>query len=306
MTGAGAVNSRMKNFRYAAAQAMKQIKRNKGMSAASVFAITAMMLILGLFFVIIVNVGQAAEGIRDDYNTIEVYYLDKTPKAKIMKELSAVEKWKNVDSVKYRSKNDAMKIMKKRWGDNAYMLDSLGENPLPRSLVIKVKNIEKSDAVADKARKLKGIEDISYYKDTVDKLVRFTNGMQLAGALIIVFLIIVSLLVVANTIKLTVLNRSEEIQIMKYIGATNWFIRGPFMLEGMIIGAVSALVAALITALIYGRVVSAIGGGMEQLLSVPMIPAFDLTAVLFGIFLVLGIGIGALGSVISMRRFLNV
>ena len=296
----------MKNFRYAAAQAMKQIKRNKGMSAASVFAITAMMLILGLFFVIIVNVGQAAEGIRDDYNTIEVYYLDKTPKAKIMKELSAVEKWKNVDSVKYRSKNDAMKIMKKRWGDNAYMLDSLGENPLPRSLVIKVKNIEKSDAVADKARKLKGIEDISYYKDTVDKLVRFTNGMQLAGALIIVFLIIVSLLVVANTIKLTVLNRSEEIQIMKYIGATNWFIRGPFMLEGMIIGAVSALVAALITALIYGRVVSAIGGGMEQLLSVPMIPAFDLTAVLFGIFLVLGIGIGALGSAISMRRFLNV
>ena len=78
------------------------------------------------------------------------------------------------------------------------------------------------------------------------------------------------------------------------------------MLEGMIIGAVSALVAALITALIYGRVVSAIGGGMEQLLSVPMIPALDLTAVLFGIFLVLGIGIGALGSVISMRRFLNV
>lgn len=295
-----------RKFKYAAAQAIKQIKRNKGMTAASVFAITAMMLILGIFFVIIVNTNQAAEGIRKDYNTIEVYYLDKTPKAEIMKAADDAAKWPNVKSVRYRSKSEAMKIMKKRWKDNAYLLDSLGENPLPDSLVIKVKNIEGSDAVAGKAAKLKGIEDISYYKDTVDKLVRFTNGMKLAGTLIIIFLIIVSILVVANTIKLTVLNRAEEISIMKYVGATDRFVRGPFILEGVMTGAISAVIAALITALIYGRVVSAIGDGIMQMMSVPMIPALNLTAILFVLFLVLGVGIGAAGSCISMRKFLDV
>lgn len=190
----------MNRFGYTCKQAIKQIKRNKGMSAASLFAIMAMMLILGLFFVVIVNVDRVADSVRDDYNTIEVFYLDKTPKAEIMKARAEAEKWDNVADAKYRSKKEAMKIMKKRWGDSGYLLDSLSENPLPNSLVINVENIDKADKVAKEARKLKGIEDVSYYKDTVDKLVRFTNGMEMAGIIIIAFLIIISIVVVANTI----------------------------------------------------------------------------------------------------------
>ena len=296
----------MKGLGYTGTQALKQIKRNKGMTAASVFAITAMMLILGLFFVIIVNVDRATESVKDEYDSIEVFYLDKTPKAKIMEQRTQVEGWDNVDSAEYRSKKKAMKIMKKRWGDSGYLLDSLKKNPLPNSLVIKVSDIEKADAVAKRAEGLKGTEGIRYYKDTVDKLVRFTNGMQMAGIIIILFLIVISIVVVANTIKLTVLNRSEEISIMKYVGATNWFIRGPFMLEGIFIGAFSALISAGITALIYGRVTAMIGSEMQRILAVPVVPLGSLTLILLGVFLVLGAGIGALGSAISMRRFLNV
>ena len=296
----------MNRFGYTCKQAIKQIKRNKGMSAASLFAIMAMMLILGLFFVVIVNVDRVADSVRDDYNTIEVFYLDKTPKAEIMKARAEAEKWDNVADAKYRSKKEAMKIMKKRWGDSGYLLDSLSENPLPNSLVINVENIDKADKVAKEARKLKGIEDVSYYKDTVDKLVRFTNGMEMAGIIIIAFLIIISIVVVANTIKLTVLNRSEEISIMKYVGATNWFIRGPFVMEGIIIGAVSAVFSAAVTALIYSRVMAAIGDSLNEILSMPAIPVGSLTLILLGVFLLLGAGIGAVGSAISMRRFLDV
>ncbi len=296
----------MNKFGYTVTQSLRQIKRNKGMTIASVFAITAMLLILGLFSIVVVNVNIATDSVKDDYNTIEVFYPDKAKEADILKEREAVSKWKDVKNVKYRTKDEALKIMKERWGGSGYLLDSLSDNPLPNSLVIEVSAIENADAVAAKAEKIKGIEDIRYYKNTVDKLVMFSHGVQIAGTVIILFLIFVSIIVVANTIKLTVMNRSEEISIMKYVGATNWFIRGPFMMEGIIIGAFSAIVAAGITTLIYSRVVSVIGSGVAQVLQVPVFPVSGMGLALLGVFLVLGILIGALGSTISMRRFLNV
>ena len=296
----------MNRFMYACGQAAKQLKRNKGMTAASVFAITAMMLILGLFFVMIVNTGRIADSVRDDYNSIEVFYLDKTEKTEIMQARDDISRWPNVKNVKYRSKDQAMKILKKRWGDSGYLLDSLTENPLPNSLVITVKDIEKAGKVAARAESLKGTEDIRYYKETVDKLIRFTNGLEIAGIIIIIFLIFISIVVVSNTIKLTVQSRSEEISIMKYVGATDWFIRGPFMLEGVMIGTVSAIISAALVAVIYGRAAAAAGDGLVKVLSVPMISAWDLSLILLAVFLVMGAGIGALGSMISMRRFLNV
>lgn len=291
---------------YTCKQAVRQIIRNKAMTFASVFAITAMLMILGVFFVILMNVNQAITSIRHDYDNIEVFYLDKTKITDIQKAEKQISGWDNVKEVKYRSKEEAMKLLKKSWGNNAYLLDSVKENPLPRSLVITVSDVEKSDDVAKEAKKLSGIEDIKYYKDTVDKLVKFTNGIKVAAAVIMAFLILISTVVVSNTIKLTVLNRSEEISIMKYVGATNWFIRGPFLLEGIFIGAFSALFSAGLVALLYGRIISKLGTGIVQVLSIPMVSARFMNFYLLWIFLAIGIIIGAWGSMISMRKFLDI
>lgn len=291
---------------YTCKQAVRQIIRNKAMTFASVFAITAMLMILGVFFVILMNVNQAITSIRHDYDNIEVFYLDKTKITDIQKAEKQISGWGNVKEVKYRSKEEAMKLLKKSWGNNAYLLDSVKENPLPRSLVITVSDVEKSDDVAKEAKKLFGIEDIKYYKDTVDKLVKFTNGIKVAAAVIMAFLILISTVVVSNTIKLTVLNRSEEISIMKYVGATNWFIRGPFLLEGIFIGAFSALFSAGLVALLYGRIISKLGTGIVQVLSIPMVSARFMNFYLLWIFLAIGIIIGAWGSMISMRKFLDI
>ena len=291
---------------YTCKQAVRQIIRNKAMTFASVFAITAMLMILGVFFVILMNVNQAITSIRHDYDNIEVFYLDKTKITDIQKAEKQISGWGNVKEVKYRSKEEAMKLLKKSWGNNAYLLDSVKENPLPRSLVITVSDVEKSDDVAKEAKKLSGIEDIKYYKDTVDKLVKFTNGIKVAAAVIMAFLILISTVVVSNTIKLTVLNRSEEISIMKYVGATNWFIRGPFLLEGIFIGAFSALFSAGLVALLYGRIISKLGTGIVQVLSIPMVSARFMNFYLLWIFLAIGIIIGAWGSMISMRKFLDI
>ena len=119
------------------------------------------------------------------------------------------------------------------------------------------------------------------------------------------FLIIVSLVVVSNTIKLTVFARSREINIMKYVGATNWFIRGPFLAEGIIIGIISAGIAAGISNLIYSKIVDVIGAEVSNILSTPLAPVGFLSWNLLVIFIALGASIGACGSIISMRRFLD-
>ena len=295
----------MSKFMYAFRQTIKQVKRNKGMAFTSVFAIAAMLIILGIFMMIIVNINTAAEVVKQDYNNIEIFFNDSVKTDDILKLQKEIAKWKEVDEVKFRSKDDALKILKKRWGENGYLLNGLASNPLPNSLVLTVDKIEKSDAVAKKAEKVAGVEDVKYYQDTIKKLVSATRGFQIATVVIMAFLIVIATVVVSNTIKLTVFNRSDEIVIMKYVGATNWFIRAPFLLEGILIGIVSSLLASGIVMLIYKSISKAIGDKVLAILSTPMVPAGFLSVNIILIFLALGVSIGAWGSIISMRRFLD-
>lgn len=295
----------MSKFMYAFRQTIKQVKRNKGMAFTSVFAIAAMLIILGIFMMIIVNINTAAEVVKQDYNNIEIFFKDSVKTDDILKLQKEIAKWKEVDEVKFRSKDDALKILKKRWGENGYLLNGLASNPLPNSLVLTVDKIEKSDAVAKKAEKVAGVEDVKYYQDTIKKLVSATRGFQIATVVIMAFLIVIATVVVSNTIKLTVFNRSDEIVIMKYVGATNWFIRAPFLLEGILIGIVSSLLASGIVMLIYKSISKAIGDKVLAILSTSMVPAGFLSVNIILIFLALGVSIGAWGSIISMRRFLD-
>ena len=290
---------------YTWKQAFSQIFRNKGMSFTATIAITAMMLILGLFFATFVNVDLFAEVIQQDYNVIEVYLEDKNDDAK---NEAIGDDLKNIDgvtSVKYRSKEDAMKIMKERWGDNAYLLDNLQSNPLPDSYLVYVKDKDSADAVSKAAQEIDGVDDIKYYQDTVEKLSKVTHAIEVGSIVIMAFLVIVSIILVANTIKLTIFNRSKEIGIMKYLGATDWFVRAPFVVEGLILGAFSALISTGILGFAYSRFVASIGPDILRVLSVPVIYTSYLMPNLLIIFLALGVGIGICGSIISIRKFLD-
>lgn len=295
----------MNQILYNIRQAFTQIGRNKGMSLASVFAITAMMLILGLFFVITVNINLFTEMVKSDYDQVEIFLLDSTTAEEAQVIMDDLETQKDVEKVEYRTKEDALRIMKSRWGENSYLLDSLGENPLPNSILVMVDSLEGAGHITDYAAGLDGVEDIKYYKETVEKLTKVTNFLQIAALVIMAFLVVVSVVVVSNTIKLTVFARAREISIMKYIGATNWFIRGPFLVEGVIIGIFASLVSAGITFGIYSKVVDVIGRQVMTILSSPLVPAGYLAGNLICIFLAMGISIGAWGSIISMRRFLD-
>lgn len=291
--------------RYTLKQSISQIGRNKGMNITAVLAISAMMLILGLFFVAFVNVDLFANVIKQDYNIVEVFLDDNNTDA-VNKDIgSRLKETKGVDKVEYRSKDDAIKIMKKRWGDNGYLLDSLSDNPLPNSYLVYVRDKSVADKISKSVTSVSGVEDIKYYQDTVEKLQRITNFIQTASIITMIFLIIVSVIIVANTIKLTVFARSKEISIMKYLGATDWFVRGPFLFEGIILGFVSATISTALMYVIYSRLIGVVGPDIMRMLSVPVVPTSYLIPNVMLIFISLGVGVGTCGSIISIRRFLD-
>ncbi|MBR5755887.1 MAG: permease-like cell division protein FtsX [Erysipelotrichaceae bacterium] len=295
----------MKTIAYTIKQAFIQFGRNRSMSAISIFAITCMMLILSLFFILFININSAAETIKGDYDSIEVFLLDETTQEEANVMIDDLKQQEGVSDAYFKTREEAMAEFKARWGENGYLLDSLEDNPLPNSIVIKIAELEKADAIAEHAAAYEGIEDVKYYKNTVDKLLKATDFIKISAIVIMLFLIIVSIIVVSNTIKLTVFNRAEEISIMKYVGATNWFIRGPFLVEGILIGVISAALSLAITYLIYDQIVGIIGDQVYKMLSMPMVPVGFLIYNFAWIFLALGVSIGSCGSIISMRKFLD-
>ncbi|MDY3239328.1 MAG: permease-like cell division protein FtsX [Anaerovoracaceae bacterium] len=295
----------LRSLTYNIKQGFTQIFRNRGMSLASIFSITAMLLILGLFFVIMVNVNMFTEAVKQDYDQIEVFLKDDTSQEEIMNIMSRMKTCDGVTEVEYRTKDEALEIMKQRWGESGYLLDTLGNNPLPSSILITVDSLDNAGKVAEYAGSFENVEDIQYYQETVEKLTDITNFLQIAALIIMGFLVVVSVVVVSNTVKLTVFARAKEIRIMKYIGATNWFIRGPFLAEGILIGMLASIVATGLIALIYGKIVELIGAQVLAIVSCPLISVSYLTTNMVIIFLALGMSIGAWGSIVSMRRFLD-
>ena len=295
----------MSRLGYAIKQSFSQMWRNKGMYFTTIAAMTAMMLILGLFFVAFMNVNLFTQTIEKDYNVVQVYMVDKNDdkdNALVQTQLNALP---GVTETEYITKDQAMLTLKERWGDNAYLLDNLSDNPLPNSFMVYVADKDAAASVANSAPQIEGVDDVVYYQDTIDKLAKVTHFIELGSIICMIFLIVVSIVIVANTIKLTVFNKAKEIGIMKYLGATNSFVRAPFVLSGMFIGIFSALISTGLIYLIYTRLIAVMGTDIAKIISVSLIPAGELTPIILATFAILGVGIGIIGSFISIARFLK-
>jgi cell division transport system permease protein len=286
-------------------QTFSQIARNVNMTVASLFSITAILLILGIFFIILVNINNISDSVKENFGEVQINLLDETTEEQAQAMMAELETMDGVESVAYYTKDEALANWKKKWGDNADLLDKLEVNPLPNGIVVTIPDIEKAGKVVKKAQGMSGIDDINYAQDTADKLIRISNYIQIGALILIAALLAISIVVVSNTIKLTVLAREREITIMKYVGATNWFIRAPFLLEGIIIGLVSSGISGIIIAVIYNRVIANFGLDFTLLMSTGFVAEEFLVKNLIIIYVALGVSIGACGSIISMRRFLD-
>lgn len=295
----------MRAFSYTIRQAFSQIARNKNMSTASVFAITAMMLILGMFFILMVNVNLMAENAEEQFETIQVYLEESVTDETALEMTAEIEGMKNVADARFITKDEALQIMKTRWGENAYLLDGLVDNPFPSTIEITSTGLEYENSIVKSVEGMEGVEEVKFHQETIDKIMSITKYVETGALVLIVILIIVSIIVVSNTIKLTVHAREKEIQIMKYVGATNWFVRGPFLVEGIIIGFIASIVAAAIVGFGYYKLVDMFAEKVLIIFSSGMVPFEFIIQNVVIIFVALGVCIGALGSILSMRRFLR-
>lgn len=276
--------------------------RNRWMSFASISAVTVTLLLVGVFLTIMMNLNKMSTDIKND---VEIKVLidlsaNETSEAELQQQ---VEKMPGVESVKYSSKKQELDKLVKDFGNDVSLFKQ--ENPLHTVLYVKADDPEQTEKVAKEIEKNPAVDTVKYGKDKIEKLFNVLNISQKVGIVLIIALLLTATFLISNTIKITITARRREIEIMKLVGATNSFVRVPFILEGMWLGAIGSILPIIGVTTLYSIVHSSLAPKLEssvvQILDVmPFILEVDI------ILLVMGVLIGVVGSFMSVRKFLKV
>ena len=194
--------------------------------------------------------------------------------------------------------------MKSKYGKNQHLLD---EYKLPASYVVNLSDLTLSSQVQETINGFENVRNIASSQDTIQKLVSVANGVRFTSIVILVLLVLISTFIISNTIKLTVHARRKEISIMKYVGATNSFIRGPFLVEGVIIGIIAACITIVLITFAYDFVISGIQSSLVlQKMNITLLQYSEILKSIIVVYMILGVGIGMFGSAFSMKKYLEV
>lgn len=285
-------------------EAFQSIWRNSWLSMASIGVVAVSLFILGSSFLLVLNVNYIISDLQSKVE-ISVFLKDKTSPSQVDEMEEELRSMAGIGDVRFISKAQAFDEMKKKFDDKKEILAGLeGKNPLPDTFRIKADNIEMVQPLARQIEKLPQVEQVRYGgQDVIEKLVAFGRWARLIGLAAMILFAAAAVFLIATTIRLSVYARRREIGIMKYLGATNWFVRGPFLLEGMLLGLTGSLLAVTV---IYFGYFSLIGAIKISLLF--MLTVTDPGLILFVLegLVALGLFIGAAGSIISMRKYLVV
>ena len=278
-------------------------KRNIWMTLASIFTVVLSLFILGFFSIVILNLNKMADTLESQVQ-ISVYLKDDLSQEEIDETKETLSKIEGLQDIKFTTREEAMENFKERLGDQQFLLYALDDtNPLPDSFSLTVTSPQQVKTIADTAAALDSVESTSYSQDIINHLFNLTHLIRLIGIALIILLTGAAIFIISNTIRLTVFARRKEIAIMKYVGATDWFIRWPFLLEGICLGFIGGGLATIFLYIIYNQVTQEIYEAMAFFPLIPQHPFIDYISLAI---LVAGIIIGALGSTISLKRFLKV
>jgi len=294
---------KIRTFEYFIKEAVGSLRRNPIMSLASISTVALSLLILGIFLIMVLNLNNMASNLESQVQ-ISVYLQDGLSDVETREIGTRITKLSGVNSVMFVGKEEALSRFKQRLGEQQSILKALDDsNPLPNAFEVKMDKPEGVKPVAQAIAQLKGVENAKFGQEIVEQLFALTKMVRIFGVVLIGFLALAALFIISNTIRLTVFARRKEIGIMKYVGATDWFIRWPFLLEGIILGFGGALVAVLLLGELYGALIQQV---YESLAFLPLIPQYPFITTIGIVLLVIGTGIGALGSNISLRKFMQV
>ena len=294
----------LSNIKYFVVQGAKGLFSNRLMTLASVGIVVASLFLFGFFLILGANLNYISEQIKEQCE-INVY-LPKDTDRDTVREIGS--KLSEIDGVKearlYTKEERFQNYRDSIYSDQADVIDTLEQdNPLRDAYILELENVEEADAVAAAAAEVEGIEEVKNSQYIFQQIISITNGIRHASIWLVVILAIISVFIISNTIKLGMFSRRKEINIMKFVGATNWFIRFPYMIEGMLLGLIGAAVSAVIIILGYNAIYPAL---IEFLGILELIEVSSVVPMIIWSFIALGMGIGIIGSYMSIRKHLYV
>ena len=291
---------------YFLSKGFKNIWRNRMMSFTTICIVAAGLIIFGIFMLISLNINNLLTTIEGQCE-INVYLSNDaggSTISQIEKELKEID---GVTEASFFSKEDRLNRAKETmYKDKEYILEDFEEdNPLRDSYIIKVNDIGTSKQVAREATKITGVEEVNDLQELADNIKQFATATRRIGGILMIMLAFIAIFIIANTIRLCIVSRSDEISIMRFVGASNGYISGPFIVEGIVLGFFGAVLAFGMVSWGYIETVNKIKGIFFDIFS--QIMSYDEIWLMLSIsFAVIGMGIGVVGSGISLRRFLKV
>jgi cell division transport system permease protein len=283
-------------------ESFKSIGRNGWMTFASVSAVTVTLLLVGVFIVLMLNMNKVATDIEKD---VEVRVLleigTKQEEAKAVGD--KIEKINGVESLEYSSKEEELKNLVKDLGDDFRLFEQ--DNPLYDVFIVKAENPRDTGKIAAQINKYDNVNEALYGEAKIEKLFNILEVSRNVGLVLIIGLLFTAMFLISNTIKITIVARRREIEIMKLVGATNWFVRWPFVLEGLWLGVLGSIIPIALVTTGYYYAYEFIKPKLQN----HFIQILDFTPFIYqvnGLILLMGCLIGAWGSFMSVRKFLRV
>ena len=294
---------KLQTSEYFIQEVFRSLRRNNWMSFASIGTVAVSLFVLGVFLLLVLNMNRMASALESQVQ-ISVYLEDGLKADDRQDIASDIEALQGIESIRYISKDEAKARLEDRLGDQKYLLDALGDkNPLPDSFEVVVKSPDLVETAAKAIDRMNGVQEAKYGQDVIEHLFAITRLIRIFGLVLMVLLAGATLFIISNTIRLTVFARRKEIAIMKYVGATDWFIRWPFLLEGMVLGFIGGVIAAVALRSFYAAMAAKI---TDTLTFFPLMPQYPSMNYITVALLLTGMAIGALGSALSLKRFLKV
>jgi len=295
----------LRNLKYYLAETLRSLVRNKIMTLTSIATVSACLLIVIFSYTIASNVNHILAYIETTIG-VTVAIEDELTEAQVDILHDNIASVENVVSLRFISSEEALESLAYRIGDDEGILEGLIEdNPLRRSFILELSDIRLQRETVEIIWEMYGVANINEATVVTDALITTNNFVGIFSFVVILILGVLSVIIITNTIKLTVNSRRNEILIMKYVGATDWFIKWPFVIEGVLIGILGAIVPLAIAWISYDNIVESITGS-DLFLQLPLRNALEIFPLFTPITVILGALIGILGSISSMRKYLSV
>ena len=290
---------------YLLKEGIRNVFKNKKSTISCLMIMCATMLIFGLFLVIGENINSFVKSVADAQG-IMVYLKTGATDEEIEQVGKDILQIDGVRDAKYISNTEGLESMRDTLGDK--MIEGYTtENILPASYEVTLTDLELSSDIQDSLKQIPNVDDIRSSNIIIEQIIRLAKGIKIVTWVILVLLIIISTAIISNTIKLTVHARRKEISIMKYVGATDSFIRWPFIVEGIVIGIISSIISIILVGGAYNLITTKMASSdLVKVMGMNLVGLNEMLTSIIIVYLILGIGIGTIGSVVSMRKYLKV